>query len=329
MARKRYKFLGCITAEEWDKLEWRPADSGISSSTSWMEDLGYEIAGEYLPSGEALNEHKDARLVYRQGGRYFIIGGGRVAAVEVNDGVITHGEEAKRNAFKEARVECQISRAEMSRMFGIPVRTIENWETGAAKPSAYVGELILERLDSLRFERMEKKDPIRIRKVNGMDGYYFIVPNELQSVDFHGMHILAHYIGGLNRKNRFAFDLCFHEPLIRKMRRRGYPLDPDSQKYIDQFIERYKTDAAWEYGGKSYGYDEFCYMAMRRTGCYPGKIKDLLEGQVGELRNMDLIPALADATRTIFLHEGIYSKWGASDAEREDRLYRQILEDWE
>lgn len=44
--------------------------------------------------------------------------------------------------IKEKRKECGLSQAELSKLLGIPKRSIENWERGASKPPTYVEYLI-------------------------------------------------------------------------------------------------------------------------------------------------------------------------------------------
>lgn len=51
--------------------------------------------------------------------------------------------------IKEYREKVGISRAEMARMFGIPIRTLENWESGVRKPPAWAEKLIIEKLNSM------------------------------------------------------------------------------------------------------------------------------------------------------------------------------------
>lgn len=51
--------------------------------------------------------------------------------------------------IKEARQAAGLSQAEMSKLFEIPKRTIENWETGTRKPPSYVEKLIIEKLEQI------------------------------------------------------------------------------------------------------------------------------------------------------------------------------------
>lgn len=52
--------------------------------------------------------------------------------------------------IKEAREQVGMSRAEMSRVFDIPIRTLEDWDNGKRTPPAYVEKLIIEKLLSLK-----------------------------------------------------------------------------------------------------------------------------------------------------------------------------------
>lgn len=56
--------------------------------------------------------------------------------------------------IKESRTAAGLSRAEMSRRFEIPIRTLENWESGVNQPPAWAEKLIIEKL-----ERMAKENP--------------------------------------------------------------------------------------------------------------------------------------------------------------------------
>lgn len=54
------------------------------------------------------------------------------------------------NKLKEARQAAGLSQAKMSKLFEIPTRTIENWESGTRKPPAYVEKLIVEKLMQIK-----------------------------------------------------------------------------------------------------------------------------------------------------------------------------------
>lgn len=55
--------------------------------------------------------------------------------------------------IKEARLQAGLSRAEMSRLFEIPVRTLEDWDAGKSNPPPYVAKLIIEKLQTISKER--------------------------------------------------------------------------------------------------------------------------------------------------------------------------------
>ena len=52
--------------------------------------------------------------------------------------------------MKEAREQAGLSRAEMSRLFEIPLRTLEDWEAEKRTPPPYVKKLIIEKLQSIK-----------------------------------------------------------------------------------------------------------------------------------------------------------------------------------
>ena len=52
--------------------------------------------------------------------------------------------------IKEARESIGMSRAEMSRVFEIPIRTLEDWDAGKSSPPPYVAKLIIEKLLTLK-----------------------------------------------------------------------------------------------------------------------------------------------------------------------------------
>lgn len=51
-------------------------------------------------------------------------------------------------AIKEAREALGMSRAEMAREFGMPIRTLENWDREISSPPMWVEKLILEKLEN-------------------------------------------------------------------------------------------------------------------------------------------------------------------------------------
>lgn len=54
--------------------------------------------------------------------------------------------------IKDYRERAGISKAKMSRTFEIPIRTLENWESGVNQPSPWVEKLIIEKLISITAE---------------------------------------------------------------------------------------------------------------------------------------------------------------------------------
>lgn len=53
------------------------------------------------------------------------------------------------NNIKDARQLAGLTQQAMADLFGIPKRTIENWEAGLRKPPMYVEKLIVEKLEGL------------------------------------------------------------------------------------------------------------------------------------------------------------------------------------
>ena len=69
--------------------------------------------------------------------------------------------------IKEARKSAGITQEEMSKLFGIPKRTIGNWETGERKPAKYVEDLIVEKIENMKSEEKNMtimKDDLILRK---------------------------------------------------------------------------------------------------------------------------------------------------------------------
>ena len=60
----------------------------------------------------------------------------------------------RESKIKEARTEAGLSRAEMSRQFEIPIRTLENWESGIRKPPIWAEKLIVEKLCMMKGENL-------------------------------------------------------------------------------------------------------------------------------------------------------------------------------
>lgn len=62
---------------------------------------------------------------------------------------------ARQMTIKEARLLAGLTQQQMSDLFEIPKRTIENWEAGDRKPPAYVEKLIVEKLQQIAAEKKE------------------------------------------------------------------------------------------------------------------------------------------------------------------------------
>ncbi len=54
------------------------------------------------------------------------------------------------NTIKEAREYVGISQRRMSDLLGIPVRTIENWDSGSRQPTEWVKNLVIDKLIELK-----------------------------------------------------------------------------------------------------------------------------------------------------------------------------------
>ena len=67
---------------------------------------------------------------------------------EFFDTLKAEGKLIKRNSIRGKRLEAGLSRAEMSRIFEIPIRTLENWEAGTRIPPHWAEKLIIEKLQS-------------------------------------------------------------------------------------------------------------------------------------------------------------------------------------
>ena len=55
--------------------------------------------------------------------------------------------------IKEARLAAGLTQRQMSDLFGIPLRTIEDWERGQRTPPIYVEKLIVEKLENMKREQ--------------------------------------------------------------------------------------------------------------------------------------------------------------------------------
>lgn len=71
---------------------------------------------------------------------------------EYADALRSEGRLVKRESIRGKRLKAGLSRAEMSRRFGIPVRTLENWEAGVNCPPDWAEKLIIEKLEQIKNE---------------------------------------------------------------------------------------------------------------------------------------------------------------------------------
>ena len=56
--------------------------------------------------------------------------------------------------IRELRIKLGLSQAKVASYIGMPLRTLEDWETGKSKPAPYVEQLIYEKLESLTAEEI-------------------------------------------------------------------------------------------------------------------------------------------------------------------------------
>lgn len=74
--------------------------------------------------------------------------------------------------IKEARIKAGLTQQGMSKKFGIPKRTIENWEAGTRKCPNYVKKLILEKLEGI----IMKNGREIIKKAKEIDQFSQYIP---------------------------------------------------------------------------------------------------------------------------------------------------------
>lgn len=55
-------------------------------------------------------------------------------------------------SIKESRKAAGLTQAEMSKIFEIPRRTLEDWETGKRSPAPWAEKLIIEKLERIQSE---------------------------------------------------------------------------------------------------------------------------------------------------------------------------------
>lgn len=85
-----------------------------------------------------------------------------------------------RSAIREARIRSGLTQREMSSETGIPLRTIENWETGTRTPAAWVEKLAVEKLESLAGTQGSKKD-----REQGKSDIDLMAKTELRGLSFY------------------------------------------------------------------------------------------------------------------------------------------------
>lgn len=58
-----------------------------------------------------------------------------------------------KDSLKNLRTECRLTQRALAEMWGIPLRSVENWETGTRTPPEYVQKLIISELKREREKR--------------------------------------------------------------------------------------------------------------------------------------------------------------------------------
>ncbi|MDO5399025.1 MAG: helix-turn-helix domain-containing protein [bacterium] len=62
------------------------------------------------------------------------------------------------NKIKNARQKAGLTQKAMSELFGIPKRTIENWDMGLRKPPHWAERLLIEKLEQIANERVNTEN---------------------------------------------------------------------------------------------------------------------------------------------------------------------------
>lgn len=57
------------------------------------------------------------------------------------------------NLIKQARIKARLTQRQVSDILSIPLRTIENWESGKSTPPPYVETLVAEKILTIKKER--------------------------------------------------------------------------------------------------------------------------------------------------------------------------------
>lgn len=87
----------------------------------------------------------------------------------------------KDNKIFQARQLAGLSRQQMSEVFNIPKRTIEDWESGKGGPPAYVEKMIIHELTLYYIKKLEKSDrkttviPYLLEEMDYMEGRRYLL----------------------------------------------------------------------------------------------------------------------------------------------------------
>lgn len=77
-------------------------------------------------------------------------------SMEYAESMRAAGKLIKRDSIHGKRLLAGLSRAEMARRFEIPIRTLENWESGVNNPPGWAEKLIIEKLEKIKEEEIGK-----------------------------------------------------------------------------------------------------------------------------------------------------------------------------
>ena len=70
--------------------------------------------------------------------------------------------------IKDARIAIGMSRAEMHRVFEIPIRTLEDWDSGKRNPPVWAEKLILEKLERMSEQTKSESQPSVICRLKSL-----------------------------------------------------------------------------------------------------------------------------------------------------------------
>ena len=109
----------------------------------WLE---LDPKGEYILEGYYCDYsiHEDTMKEVKQVLRECLVKVERPPIEERSDDV----SETIESKIKTKRLEMGLSRAELARQFNMPIRTLEDYESGKRKPAEWVEALILEKMDT-------------------------------------------------------------------------------------------------------------------------------------------------------------------------------------